>query len=176
MNFFLLALVFCCCLTIPSCGSEPSSSVSAHTTKEQLSPKYEFTSIIDNVMLGSQYDEIIGFMHLTAFKQTGERDGKINFMGEDENEVIHAVVFSCADDGHLTAYIYKVQFDENNESLVMNYQKKMRNQLELLFGSDFRSGYNNSGDYVIQWTMENIEASLITGMSHIILEINSRQF
>lgn len=167
---FLLLLA----LLINSCGA-PADDVSKvdqdKHLEEALFAKDQFTGFIDDMLIGFTVEEVRNVLIETKFQESEKQENRINFIGEDENLVEHDVSFAFDADELLEYYVYNLGFKNNNENLVMDYQKMLQTKLEVVYDSDFETGYDDSGHFVLDWLLEGVVVELRIGLDFIALEV-----
>lgn len=174
-NFLLLA-----CITIlAACSSKSDSEIKTLDVHEHpsensivIEKKTEnFSAFIDTILFGTPMSAIPEYMKSTPFTFLGENEGRMNFEGEDENDVNHFVSFATYHDNELHQYAYNLDFKKNNGKLVSDYQQKLLNQMTKIFGDEYDTGYDSTGNHVVDWVMEWGEVSLTHGVDFILVEI-----
>jgi outer membrane biogenesis lipoprotein LolB len=175
--FFVAVTVF---LTSCSSGSfkenvaskEQNKTIETHEKSSQT--EENFTTFIGKVLYGSQMDTVKKLMKETPYTFLGNNAGRSNYEGQDTNNVNHFVSFASYHDNELHEIVYNIEFKNNNENLVMKYQKKLFNQLIEIFGEDYDPGYDLNGHYVVDWVLEFGTVSLTNGVNFISFEVKNK--
>jgi hypothetical protein len=140
--------------------------------KSQTADSY--TAFVEEVLIGFPMKEVSKHMVQTPYKYLGETEGRATYEGQDENKVDHFVTFGRYFGDELQVIVYNLDFKNNNEKLVMDYQKKLLNKLVELYGDTYDPGYNEAGNYVIDWVMEFGTVSLTHGVNFVTYEVRTQ--
>lgn len=159
-----------------SCGGKAEQHSDANNQPENNqneAAKLGFTDFLDEILLGYDLSAIHKYMIHTHYQSLGADNGKLNFEGIDEKKVNHFISFAPNkdDDNQLSSFVYQLKFKNNNENLVMDYQRKIFAQLQEVYGDDFNTGYDNTGFYVVDWHIECCELTLTTGIDFLSVEV-----
>jgi hypothetical protein len=152
-------------------STEKSISEESQNDDQQQSIKYDFTDFLNEILIGYEISAIHKYMIHTPFESLGEDRGRFNFEGIDENKVNHFVSFESHYENIMNAFVYNLDFKNDNSNLVMDYQKKIQNQLQEVYGDDFETGYDDFGFYIVDWYFEAGSLIFTTGMDFISVEI-----
>jgi hypothetical protein len=160
MKTYLLTLGATAFIALSACNNaEQKSSESNSEETEQISSESNHTDFLDEILLGYEMSAISTHMVQTPFKFLGATDLLMNYEAQDQNQVHHFVSFHKHKDdpNQMSALVYNLDFKKNNAHLVMEYQQKLIEQLEAVYGEwaeDFQTGFNNDGNYEAEWYFE----------------------
>ena len=168
---FLLVFAF---LLIFSCGAPAGDVSKVEQDKQAEDAKFskdQFMDFIDDMLIGFTIKQVRDVMVETKFQELTQQENRLNYNGEDENLVEHEVRFAFDADGLLEHCAYNLGFVNNNENLVMDYQKMMQTRLEVVYGSGFQTGYDDFGYFVLDWILEGGLVELTIGLDFISLKV-----
>jgi hypothetical protein len=147
-------------IILSACNSSEQKSSENNTEEtEQVSKESGYTDFLDEVLLGYDMKAISAVMVQSPYKFLGESDLLMNYEAQDQNKVNHFVSFQKHKDSpnQMSALVYNLDFKNNNSHLVMEYQERLIQQLDKVYGEwseDFQTGYNTEGNYEAEWYFE----------------------
>jgi hypothetical protein len=173
INFFKNSLLILLSLLFFGCNQKNTQNDNQteidHTKNHSQS---DYFSFVEEVLIGFEMPAIAKHMIHTPYKYLGENEGRMNYEGMDKNQVNHFVSFAKYSGETLQVYVYNIDFKNNNENLLMGYQEELRSKLEAVYGQDFETGYNEMGNFTVEWTLEGVLVDLTYGTNFITLEVN----
>lgn len=173
-HFCLLFLLFIHCKQKDS--EKTPSNDNQNTVQTAIVSKNsaeKHVSFIEEILVGFEMSAVAKHMVQTPYKYLGEDNLRMNYEGIDDNKVNHFVSFGRYYGDELQVYVYNIDFKNNNEHLVNNYMSLIREKLETIYGQDFETGYNDMGNFVVEWTLEGALIDLTTGTNFITLEVKA---
>ncbi len=130
-----------------------------------------YLEIIEVLLVGYTTEAVSTHMVTTPHQFLGASEGRANYETEDREKVKHFVSFAFVED-LLTYYVYDLNFKNvDSQGLMQDYLLIIRRQLESTFGDEFETGYNQQGNYTVNWVLEGVKVDLVTGVDFISIDV-----